>query len=699
MSTRRGGSQSGHEVTFGPYTILDRLGVGGMATVHRARERGIEGFERTVALKRLLPHLAEDEQFVRAFVREAKLSSMLHHANIVQLHELGRVGHTYFISMEYVDGRDLRQLLRRARDVAGPPPIGVALSILCEVCDALGYAHSRVDDQGKPLGIIHRDVSPSNILISRSGHVKIIDFGIAKATALHARTQTGRVKGKMAYMAPEAIKGQVIDARADLFSVGIIVHELLTAQPLFASKTDYDTLLRVQNADVLPPSFHNPLCPPGLDDIVLKALSKQADDRFASAGEMGAALHQLRVQQQLDSSPTEVAKWMRWAFELQDSGSDSPALSSRFVRVPSAAVEAASDLTPVSVPVQPPPIEADDHIAEIAWGSADNGVPVLLDDVPDRSGAIVHRAPLLTNDGYQAALANQGQAEARESGGTLIAYVPPPPQNRTPVRFPRGSAPPFSQRLRRPTQGPGRSLRKRLPTQAGEIVPDPGELSWIQTPPRGVEPTLLQPLDEQDSPTIGTSIVADRQRRRTQHVLIGLVVVGAVVVVGLLLGDTVARSNTPLLQPVSPTTGTLRFIVEPAEASITIRDVGVFSGGRELALNAGAYRVRVEHSGFKVWARSIEVLADETKTMHVVLEEIPAQDATVLIQSTPSNQVVKLDGVIQSTRTPLTLRVEPGKHEIIVMRRGRAVWRRTFMATAGARFEFHAPAPVHRGRR
>src|SRR5690349_21616431 len=190
---------------FGPYLVYERLGVGGMATVHRALERGIEGFERIVALKRLLPHLAEDASFIKSFVREAKLASTLTHPNLVQTLELGRVGGSYFISMEYIDGRDVRKILRHARKVSGPPPINVTLALMLQLCDALDYAHNRTDSDGNPLGIVHRDLSPSNLLMTRGGHLKVIDFGIAKAQAAHLATQTGRVKGKLAYMAPESI--------------------------------------------------------------------------------------------------------------------------------------------------------------------------------------------------------------------------------------------------------------------------------------------------------------------------------------------------------------------------------------------------------------------------------------------------------------------------------------------------------------
>src|SRR5688572_5331770 len=232
-----------------------------MATVHRAVERGIQGFERVVALKRLLPHLAEDEAFVRAFVREAKLASLLQHGNIVQLYELGRVGASYFISMEYIPGRDLRVILRQARRVCGPPPVEIALAIMTELLDALDYAHSQCGSDGKPLGLVHRDISPSNLIVSHTGHLKVIDFGIAKATLGHLMTHTGRIKGKLSYMAPEALAGRTLDGRSDLFSASVIAHELLTATPLFAAKDDFQTIDRLQNMQPPPPSARNPTCP------------------------------------------------------------------------------------------------------------------------------------------------------------------------------------------------------------------------------------------------------------------------------------------------------------------------------------------------------------------------------------------------------------------------------------------------------
>ena len=388
------GADAAAQEEFGPYLVFERLGVGGMATVHRALERGIEGFERVVALKRLLPHLAADASFIKAFVREAKLAAFLNHANIVQLFELGRVGSAYFISMEYIDGRDIRRILRHARRVCGPPPIHVTVGLLLQLCDALDYAHHKVDDAGHPLGLVHRDVSPSNVLVTTHGQVKVIDFGIAKAQSAQLLTQTGRVKGKLAYMAPEALAGKELDARSDLFAAGVIAHELLTARPLFATKNEYQTLMKLQRGDVQPPSTFNQSCPPALDAIVLKALARDPDDRFASASDLRDALHAMRKQHHLQTTERDIVTWLDWAFSLE---------------MPSSGFTANHELDPASglIDVQArnraarPKRTEDDELVDIAWGDGNdqgNGQPVLLDDVPDVSDKLVPSASALGAD-------------------------------------------------------------------------------------------------------------------------------------------------------------------------------------------------------------------------------------------------------------------------------------------------------------
>ncbi|MEP6862317.1 MAG: serine/threonine-protein kinase [Deltaproteobacteria bacterium] len=426
------------EEQFGPYLVYERLGVGGMATVHRALERGVEGFERCVALKRLLPHLAEDASFIKAFVREAKLASMLAHVNIVQIYELGRVGTEYFISMEYIEGRDVRKILRHARKVTGPAPLHVTVGLMLQLLEALDYAHTKTDDQGQPLGLVHRDVSPSNLLVAPSGHLKVIDFGIAKAQSSTLRTQTGRVKGKLAYMAPEAISGSKdLDARSDVWAAGVILHELLTARPLFASKNEYQTLMKVQRGDIMPPSTFNQACTPELDAIAFKALARDPDDRFANALDMRDELNRVRKQYQLQTSHRDVAMWLDWAFSLEP-----PAGFSGNTFEPSKL-----HATPAGRAPTPRPTRNldDDEAVEMVWGTGEaedhgHSGPIVLDDVPDVSGKHLAARPETFVTGEEV------EVEVISSTGGVGDIPVHQPSHGT---APRGSRP--SDRFRAPT--------------------------------------------------------------------------------------------------------------------------------------------------------------------------------------------------------------------------------------------------------
>jgi eukaryotic-like serine/threonine-protein kinase len=299
---------------FGPYLVYEQLGLGGMARVDRAEHTGIEGFHRSVALKRMLPHVADNLEMVQAFVREARLAGQLRHANVAQMYELGRVGEIYYITMELITGSTLRAVLKRCAQTTGPMPVPVALNILSQICDALDYAHNLCDESGQPLGIIHRDVSPSNIIVDEAGVAKLIDFGVAKASAAGMQTTSGMIKGKFAYMAPEYLVG-AIDARADLFAVGVIAHELLTNQPLFAGNDDMDTLRRVRSMEIEPPSRTNPSVPPEVDDVVMTALSRDPDHRWQHATALRAALATVTRRCRLACTNQQVVEWITWASE------------------------------------------------------------------------------------------------------------------------------------------------------------------------------------------------------------------------------------------------------------------------------------------------------------------------------------------------------------------------------------------------
>lgn len=270
-------------IPFGKYYLLDRISVGGMAEVFKAKAFGVEGFERLIAVKRILPSIAEDEEFITMFIDEAKIAVQLQHANIAQIFDLGKVGDSYFIALEYVSGRDARSIFERLRKTGQAVPIPMAAYITMKVCEGLDYAHNKKDAAGRDLNLVHRDVSPQNLLISYDGEVKLIDFGIAKAAGKAGKTQAGILKGKFGYMSPEQVRGLPLDRRSDIFAVGICMWEMITGERLFVGESDFSTLEKVRNVDITPPSHYNRRIPPDLERTVLKALSKEVEDRYQSA--------------------------------------------------------------------------------------------------------------------------------------------------------------------------------------------------------------------------------------------------------------------------------------------------------------------------------------------------------------------------------------------------------------------------------
>lgn len=300
--------------SFGEYILHDRIGAGGMAEIFLATAQGIEGFEKRLVIKRILPTLSDDEQFVRMFIEEAKLCVALRHPNIVQVYDLGEIDLQYFIAMEYVDGRDLLKTLAACGRKKIGFPTDIALYIVMEVLKGLDYAHKLSGPDGSALGIIHRDVSPSNVLLSFEGEVKIGDFGIAKAST-REKTATGILKGKFGYMAPEQVTGAPIDHKADIFAVGIVLYELLTGHRLFAGKNDLAVLERVRDAVIdPPPRFYRSDLDPELERIVMRALSRDAADRFDDATELHDALHDYVYRSRALIGPAHLGRFMQTLF-------------------------------------------------------------------------------------------------------------------------------------------------------------------------------------------------------------------------------------------------------------------------------------------------------------------------------------------------------------------------------------------------
>ncbi len=325
---------------FGRYQLLERIARGGMAEVFKAKSYGVEGFEKVVVLKRILPELAQNQSFVDMFLHEARLSVALSHANIVQVFDLGREEDTYFIAMEYVLGADLAQCLRKCRREGRAVPVEIAVLIVCEVARALDYAHRRKDARGRNLGIVHRDISPQNILISREGEVKVTDFGIAKAVSL--MEDGGTVRGTYAYMPPEQARGEEVDARADIYSLGVTLFEMLGGENPFVAPGPFApdpkaVMERVVGGDVTPLRKLRPDVPPELLKVVETAMAVDPADRFSNAAKVYEELTAFLYTLGRRVGANDIADWLRATNEAS-----SPALDVE--RIKGAFDDAAEDV-------------------------------------------------------------------------------------------------------------------------------------------------------------------------------------------------------------------------------------------------------------------------------------------------------------------------------------------------------------------
>ena len=301
--------------TFGRYTLFEEIGKGGMAQIYLARAETELGATRLAVVKEILPAFADDTRFADMLIHEAKLAAQLGHRRIVQVFDLGKEDDHLFIAMEYVEGFDLNALLRKCTENKAPLPAPHALGIVADVLEGLDYAHRRTGEDGEPLGVVHRDVSPSNVLISFEGEVKLCDFGIAHANdVVKEEASSEALKGKAGYMSPEHARGEKLDARADVFAVGIILWELLAGRRLYKPKSDVPLLEQARRADI-------PTVPdkgvPGhaqLETIVMKALAKDRDDRYPSAGAMLRELEAFLAENNLAASRLELGKWIGTTF-------------------------------------------------------------------------------------------------------------------------------------------------------------------------------------------------------------------------------------------------------------------------------------------------------------------------------------------------------------------------------------------------
>jgi serine/threonine protein kinase len=555
--------------TSNRYAILGRIATGGMAEIFLARATSLAGVERYVVLKRILPERTRDPVFVRMFLDEARLAAQLQHPNIAQVHDIGRLGDSYFFTMEYVHGEDLRAILQRLAALRRLPPIQHALLIASGAAAALHHAHERAAPDRRPLGIVHRDVSPSNVMVSFEGAVKLVDFGVAKASQRQAETRTGTVKGKIAYLSPEQCKGGAIDRRSDIFSLGIVVYELLTCSRLWKRETDFATMTAIVNEDAPPPSRVRPEITPELDQVVLTALARDPEQRFASAGLMLEALEAAAEHAGKTMSAHALGRFLRELFgerpepwmELGVSD-DAPSI----VTVTSQSVIDADALAGAPSLGRPTAIAASAHGEDVENELRRTTQLRRSANPGDDSGSgtsMPEVAPLaMTWSGPVPAISPQRTIRSSSAPPPLAAPPPPP-------SAPRGSAgsipPPYGQPPRSPSIPPPFDTQTTASIPPGFAPPSSASMPTTYPSYSGLSATRAEP-------------VPAAKNRRSLGVVIGVAAIAIGIAIGgyLSMRRSPARTPAAAVKPVAPALAAVTIdaaaVTEPAEVAVPVVD-------------------------------------------------------------------------------------------------------------------------------
>jgi serine/threonine-protein kinase len=417
---------------FGKYMLLRKLAAGGMAELFLALHRSVAGFEKLVVIKRILPQMNQDRQFIDMLLHEARIAATLSHPNIVQTFDVGQVDGTYFIAMEHIHGEDIRTIVRQMKKKAvNELPLEHALHIVAGLCAGLCYAHEKRDMGGQLLGIVHRDISPQNIVVTFSGDVKVVDFGVAKSLHAGEESKGGQLKGKVPYMSPEQAAGEEIDWRSDIFAAGVILFELTTGKRLFKGATEYDTLKLICETEYPLPSDVAPGYPVQLERIVMKALARNAGGRYQSAREMQADLEAFIRQERLPVSPVSMTAWMQSLFaeSLEQQKADLQDVKQLADRI---AAEAPVDYAPASTGSHPGA-----HFDQSKTGGVLPGAAASIAPPAKRSGAIWALVAAIMVAGLAAGLyvwKGQGQSQGAATASTTTETAQP-----APAADPRGS--------------------------------------------------------------------------------------------------------------------------------------------------------------------------------------------------------------------------------------------------------------------
>lgn len=571
---------------LGKYEILSPLAAGGMARIYIGRTTGIGSFERHVVLKLITPERANDVTAVQMFLDEARLAASLNHQNVAQVFEVGQEHGIHYLAMEYVHGQDMRGLLAKAGADGTRVPLDLALAIVTGAAAGLHHAHERRGNDGVPLGIVHRDVSPSNIMIGYDGSVKLLDFGIAKATMRSVETQSGIIKGKFAYMAPEQCRGRAVDPRSDVFSLGIILYEATTQHRCFRADNDFDTMHRIVTGDVVRPSRVIAGYPAALEAIVMKALAVDANQRYQSAGALLEAIESFAVNARMSLSTMSLGRFMRdmfgdqpepWLVAGQGGEPVSPREStvsntngSRAGRVPAAATQ---KLQTGPAETAPAPADSDDDDDDAGASAAmttldlPRGLRVDIDegDAPNPAEWNAKSYPTLKQGSQESGRVRQGASAM--PGGQLRPSSPAlpivaPPSKQFDVAVPRTGSGPAAPALGSQPLAVQRAVpANQFPTGAGSssgtVRPVSTRHGYASAAPTRGDSTrgdpsqgrVARPPAPAPAPAVEAAAAPVRSNRRALFIGLGIAVAGVVVLLVTTLGGGGA---TPSQAPEEP---------------------------------------------------------------------------------------------------------------------------------------------------
>ncbi len=717
---------------FGKYYLLDRIAVGGMAEVFKAKAVGVEGFERFLAVKRILPNIAEDEEFITMFIDEAKIAVQLQHANIAQIFDLGKVDDSFFIALEYVHGKDLRSIFDHGRKSDETLPVPQACFVVMQICEGLDYAHNKRDAQGRELNLVHRDVSPQNVLIGYDGEVKLVDFGIAKAAGKASKTQAGILKGKFGYMSPEQVRGLPVDRRSDIFSMGIVIYELLTGERLFAGESDFSTLEKVRNVDILPPSSFNKKVPTELERIVLKALARSVEDRYQNAIDLHDDLQAFLYSVGEFYSRKDLSAWMKATFsaELAEANAklEEYEQMDRFDEPTPAPRRGVPGLTPVRQAASPGSGSPKDQKNLARGGGKGAGASgaagglewddeeletQIFDKAPDEkddelsSGDIMLQEHELGDDKTVATspspeLLAEAEAAAGQQQRPALAVLPrrtpmggPPPglaafRPPTPATgmdgFPAGARPQHAQRGPHAQHGQHAPYAQHGQHQQHQIDGAPPRTAF--EPPRT---TFRETLTGMPPASYAHQPSAVPERRPLEHFARRSSRLPSVIAAMLALTALGYGGYRYVSRP-----GKLQVLVKPADAQITV-DGTALKGMPPVTIEKapGAYHLSVTREGYIPRDQNVEIRAGQFERQEIELE--PSPDTGFELTSEPAGGLVWLDGHpfsdnAQQARTNFrAYRVAPGKHVIEIKGDPRFEdWKHEFVQNPGKTEKIHA---------